>query len=248
VLKLFLIIGLLLFIGARVLPRLGSWLGGSARKPFRQAKWMWTWVAGSEDEALRAEREYGRECAREFARQFAGSATRASQQLAEIVGARLATALNDPRREFRFQVVASPVSNAYALPGGFVFITEPLIRLCEHDQDEVAFILGHEIAHIVCGHAKTRLTANAVLNAVTARLAGAGLMVRELLTKGYSRELELEADREGTRLAGAAGFNRRAAACALRRLDRASEARLAEYFSSHPPIPDRIRSLEQTEP
>lgn len=246
-LKLLLIVGLLLFVGAKLLPRLGSWLGGSARKPFRQAKWMWSWFAGSEADSLRAEREYGRECARQFARQFAGSPTRSSLQLVVAVGARLADAVNDPRREFRFTVVASPVSNAYALPGGFVFITEPLLGLCEYDPDEIAFFLGHEMGHILRGHAKNQLTASALLNAVTARLAGAGLMLRQLLNKGYSRELELEADREGARLAGAAGFDRRAAVCALRRLALTSTANggLAEYLSSHPSFDERIRSLEQ---
>ncbi len=246
-LKLFVIVGLFLFFGAKLLPRVGSWLGGNARKPFRQAKWMWSWFAGSEADSLQAEREYGRECARQFAKQFAGSAARSSQQLVVAVGARLAEAVHDSRREFRFTVVPSPVSNAYALPGGFVFITEPLLHLCGHDQDEIAFFLGHEMGHILRGHAKNQLTASALLNAVTARLTGAGLMLRQLLNKGYSRELELEADREGARLAGAAGFDRRGAARALARLAQASTSNggLAEYFSSHPPFDERIRALEQ---
>jgi predicted Zn-dependent protease len=246
-LELLLIVGLILFFSAKLLPRLGSLLGGSARKPFRQAKWMWSWFAGSEAESIQAEREYGRECARQFERQFSGNAARPNQQLVGAVGARLAAAVNDPRREFRFTVVAAPVSNAYALPGGFVFITEPLLDLCEHDQDEIAFFLGHEMGHVLRGHAKNQLTASALLSAITARLAGAGLMLRQLLNKGYSRELELQADREGARLAGAAGFDRRAAVRALGRLAHASPANgaLAEYFSSHPPFDERIRSLQQ---
>jgi predicted Zn-dependent protease len=246
-LKLLLIVGLLLFFGAKLLPRVGYWLGGSARKPFRQAKWMWSWFAGSEADSLQAEREYGRECARQFAKQFAGSAARSSQQLVVAVGARLAEAVHDPRREFRFTVVPSPVSNAYALPGGFVFITEPLLNLCAYDQDEIAFFLGHEMGHILRGHARNQLTASALLNAVTARLTGAGLMLRQLLNKGYSRELELEADREGARLSGAAGFDRRAAVRALGRVAQASTGSggLGEYFSSHPPFEERIRALER---
>jgi predicted Zn-dependent protease len=247
VLKLFLIIGLVLFLGATLLPRLGSLLGGSARKPFRQAKWIWSWATGSEAESIQAEREYGRECARQFARQFTGG-RRSSQQLVTALGAQLAKAVNDPRREFAFTVVNSAVANAYAIPGGFVFITEPLLGVCGENQDELAFILGHEIGHILCGHARNQLTASALLNAVTSRLPGAGAMLGQFLSKGYARELELEADREGVRLAGAAGFDRRAAATALRRMAKASttDAGLAEYFSSHPPFEDRIRSLGQS--
>ena len=243
--KLLLIVGLLLFFGAKFLPRLGGWLGGQSRKPFRQAKWMWSWFAGTEAEAIQAEYEYGRECARQFAAQFPGKAPREKQEAVSAVGSRLADAVKDRRREFHFSLVRASVSNAYALPGGFVFITEPLVDLCSQDPDELAFLLGHEMGHVLCGHAKSQLTARTFLNAVTARLSGAGLMLRQLLNQGYSRELELEADREGARLAAAAGFDPRAAARALERLARGAggNAGLAKYFSSHPPLAERVRKL-----
>ena len=207
---------------------------------------MWSWVAGSEAESLQAERDYGRECAREFAAQFSGSASRANRELVASVGSRLAAAVNDPRREFQFTVVVAATANAFALPGGFVFITGALVDLCEHDQGELAFFLGHEMAHVLRGHAKDRLTAGAFLNAVTAHLTGCGLMLRQVLAKGYSRDLELEADREGARLAAAAGFDSRAAARGLRRLAQAytGDARLPEYFSSHPPLAERAQRLD----
>ena len=232
---------------SKLLPRLGSWLGNRSRKPFRQAKWMWSWFAGTEAEAIQAEHEYGFECARQFSAQFSGNAPREKQEVVTAVGTRLANAVKDRRREFRFTLVRAGLSNAYALPGGFVFITEPLLDLCAQDPDELAFLLGHEMGHVLCGHAKSHLTARTLLNAVTARLSGAGLMLRQLLSKGYSRELELEADREGTRLAAAAGFDPRAAARALRRLARVSgdNAGLAEYFSSHPPLAERVQKLER---
>jgi beta-barrel assembly-enhancing protease len=246
-LKLLLILGLLLFLGAKLLPWLGSVLGIRARKPFRQAKWLWSWAAGSEADAIQAEREYGRECAREFAAQFSGRPSRAAMGLVETVGSRIAASLRDPRREFQFRVVRADVSNAYALPGGFVFVTESLVDLCAHSQDEIAFFLGHEIAHVTLGHARSQLTAATVLNAITVRLSGAGMLLREMVRKGYSRELELQADREGARLATAAGFDPRAAARALHRLSEGSTgaAGLAEYFASHPPLAERVMKLEQ---
>ena len=153
--------------------------------------------------------------------------------------------MKDRRRQFHFSLVRASVSNAYALPGGFVFITEPLVDLCAQDPDELAFLLGHEMGHVIRGHARSQLTARTFLNAVTARLAGAGLMLRQLLNQGYSRELELEADGEGARLAVAAGFDPRAAARALQRLARGASgnAGLMEYFSSHPPLAERVRKL-----
>ena len=124
---------LILFFNPKLLPGMGSWLGGLSRKPFRQSKWMWSWFAGTEDELIRAERDYGLECARAFAKQFSGSVSGTDQELAANIGSRLAGAAKDPRREFRFTVAFSTLVNAFALPGGFVFITGSLLDLCEHE-------------------------------------------------------------------------------------------------------------------
>jgi predicted Zn-dependent protease len=237
---------LLLLFGSRSLPKLGDELGRKARKPYRQAKWLWNWAAGTEEDALRAEREYGLECSREFIRQFPENAAPRDQEFVDSVGSRLAEAVPDRRIEFRFTAVASSTANAYALPGGFVFITRALLDLTDYDRDAVAFFLGHEMAHITKGHAKDRLTAGTLLQAVSSRLSGTGRLMRELLDKGYSRTLEQEADREAVRLAKAAGFDARASIRALEQLSRvaADHSGLAEYFSTHPAFRERIRDLE----
>jgi predicted Zn-dependent protease len=208
---------------------------------------MWSWFAGTEDELIRAERDYGLECARAFAKQFSGSVSGTDQELAANIGSRLADAAKDPRREFRFTVAASTLVNAFALPGGFVFITGSLLDLCEHDRDEIAFFLGHEIGHILRGHARDQLTAKTFLSAVMARLPAAGQMLRQIVGKGYSRTLELEADQEAVRLAAAAGFDARASVNALKRLAQVfpDASGLAEYLSSHPPLSERVRELEK---
>ncbi|MEJ2245006.1 MAG: M48 family metallopeptidase [Acidobacteriota bacterium] len=243
---LIIVLILLLLFGSRLLPQLGDQLGRKARKPYRQAKWLWSWASGTEEEAILAERDYGRECAHEFIKQFPGNASRRDQDLVNSIGSRLAEAVKDPRLHFRFTVVASPTINAYALPGGFVFITQSLLDLVEHDSDTLAFFLGHEMAHVLKGHAKDQLTAKTLLNAVSARLAGAGQLIRQIVSKGYSRVLEQEADREAVRLTAAAGFDARASLNALERLSRVApdHSGLAEYFSTHPAFKERIRDLE----
>jgi beta-barrel assembly-enhancing protease len=245
---LIIVIVLILLFNPKILPGIGSWLGGQSRKPFRQAKWMWSLFTGTEDEQIRAERDFGQECARAFAKQFPDSPSRAAQELVENIGSRLADAVKDSRREFRFTVAESTLSNAFALPGGFVFITGSLLDLCGRDRNEIAFFLGHEIGHILRGHAKDHMTANALLNAVMARLPAAGQMLRQVISKGYSRTLELEADQEGARLAAAAGFDARASISALKHLAQVSPdaSGLSEYLSSHPPIPERIHELENS--
>jgi beta-barrel assembly-enhancing protease len=241
------IVILFLLFNPRILPGLGTWLGGQSRKPFRQARWMWSSFAGTEDESIRAEYEYGEECARLFAAQFPGKASRADQELAANIGSRLAGAVKDPRREFNFTVVGTAPANAYALPGGFVFITEALLELCGRNGNEIAFFLSHEIGHILRGHARDHLTANTFLNAVMSRLPAAGQMMRQVLSKGYSQMHELEADQEAVRLTAAAGFDAHASVAALKRLGQVAPDRkgLAEYLSSHPPISERIRELER---
>jgi len=241
------IILLFILFNPNLLPGIGSWLGGKSRKPVRQARWMWSSFAGTEDEAIRAEREYGEECAHAFATQFRGKVSRRDQELVDTIGARLSDAVKDPRRVFRFKVAGAALANAYALPGGFVFITEALLDLCHHNRDEIAFFLGHEIGHILRGHAKDQLTANTFLNAVASRLPAAGQMLRHVVSKGYSQMQELEADREALRLTTAAGFEALASVSALKRLTQAAPdpSGLAEYLSSHPPISERIRELEK---
>jgi predicted Zn-dependent protease len=85
------------------------------------------------------------------------------------------------------------------------------------------------------------------LNAVVARIPTAGQMLRQVVSKGYSRTLELEADREALRLVLAAGFDGQASIHALKHLAQVSSdnSGLAEYFSTHPPLSERVRELDQ---
>jgi len=244
---LIVILILILLFNPKLLPRIGSWLGWQSRKPLRQAKWMWSWASGTEEESLRAEADYGEECARAFLKQFSGSVLRTDQELVAKVGSRLAKEVKNTRREFHFKVIASAQPNAFALPGGFVFITDSLLDLCKRDRSEIAFFLGHEIGHIIRGHARDQLTASAFLNAVATRIPAAGQMLRQMISKGYSRTLELEADREAARLTLAAGFDGQASIHALKRLAQvfSDNAGLAEYFSTHPPLSERVRELDQ---
>jgi predicted Zn-dependent protease len=209
---------------------------------------MWSSFAGTEDESIRTEREYGEECARAFAAQFRDKSAPTDQDLVANIGLKLAEAVKDPRLQFRFTVVGSTPANAYALPGGFVFITGALLDLCVRDRNEIAFFLSHEIGHILRGHARDHLTANTFLNAVMSRLPAAGQMIRHVLSKGYSQMQELDADQEAVRLTAAAGFDAGASLSALRRLELVAPNRagLAEYLSSHPPISERVRELEKS--
>jgi predicted Zn-dependent protease len=205
-------------------------------------------MAGTEDEAIRAEHEYGAECARAFAAQFRGKVLPGDQELVNKIGAMLADSVKDPRRKFHIEVVGTSVANAYALPGGFIFITGALLDLCERDRNEIAFFLGHEIGHVIRGHARDQMTASTFLNAVMSKLPAAGQLLRTVVSKGYSQMQELEADQEAVRISSAAGFNTRSSITALQRLTMIAPdpSGLAEYLSSHPPVSERVRALEKS--
>ena len=149
----------------------------------------------------------------------------------------------------------APELNAFALPGGYVFVTRRLLDCCGWDHAELAFVLGHEMGHIVKRHAIERLMANTVFDGVVSRLAVGGPLVRPhvaallsmLLHQGYSREQELEADAFGVRVAQTAGYDPAGGRRVLVRLaaESAAQPLLAGYFASHPPLEVRLRQLDQ---
>jgi predicted Zn-dependent protease len=244
---LILVVLFVLLFGGRGLPKAGGAAGRLARRPFRKLRWMWTALTGGETEIIRAEREYGRDCAAALSEDCPPPIGPECAAIAEQVGARLAAAA-PAGYEFTFTATGQAEENAFALPGGFIFISESLIRRCGYDRAEIAFILGHEMAHVIHGDSRDRLMADALLGRVAARLPDGGRLLREALGAGYSREQELKADLKGAGLARAAGFDAAAALRALRRLAGTTPGggALESYFASHPPVEERAAALERS--
>jgi predicted Zn-dependent protease len=165
---------------------------------------------------------------------------------------------------WRVHYIANPnFVNAFALPGGHVFIGQGLLSLM-HSEDALAAVLGHEIEHIDLRHCADRAQIEAHLRNLGSIGALAGLPV-ELFLAGYSKEQELEADRDGTTLAVDAGYSpqgilqlftefarlenstRQASdADPVTEAMRLSLDTLQGYFQSHPPSIQRsqqVRSL-----
>ena len=153
--------------------------------------------------------------------------------------------------------------NAYALPGGYVVIGRGLLSISE-SEDELAFILGHEIAHVDERHAIGRLQYQLASRKLGLEsLYRLGQPVQFLYEAGYTKEQEAEADRDGIGLAHDAGYSAKGALDAMRRfekMDREMHAAagspveefasvpfqsLEEYFRSHPPAAERLQALEQ---
>lgn len=229
----------------------GKMLGPKVRK----ANWVVNSLTGTEADIIRAEVEVGRDLARAFRQQMPLDAQPELGDWLKEVAARLAWFVEQKEWNFEIQAVASGECNAFALPGGFVFITTPLIDLCQGDADETAFILGHEMGHVVQHHAMDRLMANSMLSAAMTRFpVGGGILkpslaglAGSLLQQGYSREQEFDADRFGHLLARRAGFDPEAAPRLLARLqnEMGESAALVSFFNSHPPFQSRIEQLRR---
>ncbi len=229
-------------------------LGKLVGPKVRQANWVYRSLAGTEAESLDAEHAVGRDLAQAFLLQLELDRDPAAKQLLDHVGGRLTPCLRQRRWRFRFLPVLAPEVNAFALPGGYVFVTRRLLELCGADHDGLAFVLGHEMGHVVRRHAIERMMANTFVSGVLGRLPLAGGVLRgqvaavlsTLLHQGYSREQELDADASGVELARAAGFDAAGASRILLRLGAGGGADplLAGYFASHPPLDERLAQIK----
>jgi predicted Zn-dependent protease len=188
------------------------------------------------------------------------------QAYVDRVGSQLAAASDLPDAEFTFTLLDTDVPNAFALPGGYVYITRGLLALAENEA-EMAGVLGHEIGHVTARHSAQRQTRAtgagvlATLGTIGAAILGgemAGQLAQQVTgvgaqayLAGYSREQELEADQLGIRYLARAGYDARAMASFLEKLNEHSELqqRLAgsegdpgvmSWFATHPRTLDRV--------
>jgi predicted Zn-dependent protease len=175
------------------------------------------------------------------------------------VGERLAA--HSPRQNltYHFYVADTADTNAFALPGGHVYVSRELLALL-NQEDELASVLGHEIAHVAARHAVRRMTVAtpfAVITGIPALLTGivspalgdtiasAGQLAGGLVLAPYSRDQEREADRIGTELAALAGWDPASLSSLLLTLEREEQAsgaaRRAGWLDTHPTTPERAR-------
>lgn len=164
---------------------------------------------------------------------------------------------------FTFRILDSPVVNAFALPGGYIYVTRGLLAHLDNEA-QLAVVLGHEIGHVLGRHASTRaaraqtgqlgLLGAAVLGGVIGggRVAEGilnyGSTGVQLLFLGHSRDAEREADQAGVAYASFAGYEAADGArffVTLRRLSQESGGGLPSFLSSHPDPGEREVTIRQ---
>ncbi len=229
-------------------------LGRKVGPKVRKVKWFWQSIAGSEADAIKVEYEVGRDLAREVMSQMEIDCQPQAEKILNETSRRLTACVVNRSRKFNFETVKGDEPNAFALPGGFIFVTHSLLELCQYNQDEVAFILAHEMGHVIRGHAMNRIISNSAIAAASRAAPVRGALsgwVRKVgvqfLESAYSQDMESDADKLGVRLVAAAGYDPQACVRLLSRLAKLSKSTgqfdLGGYFSSHPPFNVRIRNI-----
>jgi predicted Zn-dependent protease len=157
--------------------------------------------------------------------------------------------------KFSFHVLADARTvNAFALPGGPVFITEGLLRLLKSEA-ELAGVLGHEIGHVIARHSSERLAKQQLTQGLLGALvvgsgdyttAQIGQVVGSMINMSYGRDDELESDALGIRIMAEAGYDPRAMIRVMEVLAKASGgSRQPEFFSTHPAPENRSERIRQ---
>jgi predicted Zn-dependent protease len=201
----------------------------------------------------------------EMAAQFGGpDPDPAAQALVKKVGNELLQALDDslepggrsnPYREnFSFTLLSDPKTvNAFALPGGQIFITHALFRELE-TEGQLAGVLGHEIGHVIERHSNQQMAKQQFFQGLAAAGGIAGgdaqsqrmaQVVAQMASMKYGRDDELQSDQWGVRLTAMAGYDPRSMMGVMKVLERASGGgSQPEFMSTHPSPANREQHIE----
>jgi predicted Zn-dependent protease len=209
------------------------------------------------------EARIGAENHQKIIKEFGGVYDDAPQMTAyvEQVMQRIAEASEKPEKTYTITVLDSPVVNAFALPGGYTYVTRGLLALA-NDEAELAGVIGHEIGHVTARHGARRQTTavgtmviGAVLGGLLESATGISRQVTSdlvnlggnALLAGYSRGQEYEADRLGVDTLARAGYDATAGADFLGAMGRYGALMLdnggrggVDWFASHPNTQDRV--------
>jgi predicted Zn-dependent protease len=198
--------------------------------------------------------EIGQDAAAQYEREHPVEENTQRARWLDRIGQRIAGAAQPPEYPYEFSLVAEDVNNAFAYPGGPIYIYEGLINELNAEEDQVAWICGHEAVHVSHQHAIKRIerAVGAQLLIEWALGGGTGKDVAGIVTglaiQNYSRENEYEADRIGCKYAAEAGYDPSAAIPVLetfRRLQGEDPSDFEILFHSHPGSQDRVNAVKR---
>jgi predicted Zn-dependent protease len=179
----------------------------------------------------------------------------ALQSYIQTLGKRLAATSERPNLPWTFRVVDDPAVNAFAVPGGFVYVTRGILAHMNNEA-QLATVVGHEIGHVTARHtaaemskeqvATLGLVVGSIANKQVAQYAGVAQQALGVLFLKFSRDNENQADELGVRYSSRANFDSREMVNVMKVLDRLSATeggRLPEWLSTHPNPGNRVEHI-----
>lgn len=202
--------------------------------------------------------ELGRQMDAQVRREMGVYDNPALRKYVEGIGLRLARASERPNLPWHFTVVDAPAVNAFALPGGYIYLTRGILPFL-NDEAQLAGVLGHEIGHVTARHSAQQytkattagigLTLLSIFVPQAQPIQGVAEQALGVLFLKYGRDDELQADRLGVQYTASSGWNPAGVAgmlTTLGRLDEASGSRkgVPNWLSTHPAPADRVQKIE----
>ncbi|MHB9001414.1 MAG: M48 family metallopeptidase [Thermoanaerobaculia bacterium] len=204
--------------------------------------------------------EIGRQSAAEAERQLPILNDREVEAYVSAIGQKLAAQAGGPRFNYQFRVVNASDINAFALPGGYIYIQRGVIDAARNE-GELAGVLAHEIAHVALRHgthqASKAYAAQAGLSILGGLLGGkggentanivnaiGGFGLNALFLK-FTREIETQSDVRGAQILAASGYSPVDMIGFFQTLARVDTSRKTTWLSHHPAPPDRIARIEK---
>jgi predicted Zn-dependent protease len=209
----------------------------------------------------KTEIEIGRKAKAEIVKEYGTYHDLDWQVYLDQIGQKVAKQSDRPKLAYDFTILDTDVLNAFALPGGFIFVTRGiLVELA--DEAELAVVIGHEITHVAAWHGiemlqraglLSTLTALGIIGGAVAGAPDAAIAIGQaagvyegMYLSGYGRKNELEADQHGIFYASKAGYDPEAAITFFQRLDKIeteeqTAQRISPYWRSHPLTSERLK-------
>ena len=179
----------------------------------------------------------------------------ALQSYVQTLGTRLAATSERPKLPWTFRVVDDPAVNAFAVPGGFIYVTRGILAHMTNEA-QLATVLGHEIGHVTARHTAAQmskeqlaglgLVVGSIASERIAQYAGVASQALSVLFLKFSRDNENQADELGVRYSSRANFDSREMANVMRLLDKLSGengGRLPEWLATHPNPGNRLEHI-----
>jgi predicted Zn-dependent protease len=199
------------------------------------------------------EKQMGEQYAKEVEKELGQSVKdQQLQNYIDSVGQKVARISHSPEVGFSYKAIDHNSVNAFALPGGYIYITTGLLKEL-NTESQLAGVLAHETAHVTARHIAQQLTRDYLIgigfsvagSSVSSGAMGIADVVRQLEGMSFTREQEKQADEVGLDYLVKAGYNPYGMIETMETLQRQSNSRTIEFFSTHPNPENRIGYIQE---